>query len=347
MSLLAPRVRRETPSWEREGAVVVRRFRLRHAPNLGGRHLASFLRWCCCIAYWLWRHRNDYDVIHIMHGRLHAFPAAVIGGRLGKPVLVKPGRAGEPYFDLAVVRRKRLFGSFFEHAIASNTVAWIANSRDIMADLTEWGVPPERIHCIPNGIHVPDSIVHAPTTNGTVALLSMGRLDPEKAVDQSIRALAALPADMPVRLTILGDGRCRAELEALSRSLGQERRIAFAGAVDDVTPYLRDADIYLSTSVSEGMSNALLEAMSHGLMPVVSRVSGADDIVQDGASGLLFPPGDEAAAAACLAEAVAMPADRRRAMGEMARAAVRASFSLESVADQHLVLYRRLIPEST
>ena len=105
----------------------------------------------------------------------------------------------------------------------------------------------------------------------------MGRLDTEKAVDQTIHAFAALPADTPARLTILGDGPCRQELEALSRRLGQDRRIAFPGAVADVTPYLREADVYLSTSVSEGMSNALLEAMSHGVMPVVSRVSGADD----------------------------------------------------------------------
>ena len=51
-----------------------------------------------------------------------------------------------------------------------------------------------------------------------------------------------------------------------------------------MTPYLREADVYLSTSVSEGMSNALLEAMSRGVMPVVSQVSGADDLVEEGVS---------------------------------------------------------------
>ncbi len=62
-----------------------------------------------------------------------------------------------------------------------------------------------------------------------------------------------------------------------------------------MTPYLREADVYLSTSLSEGMSNALLEAMSHAVMPVVSRVSGVGDVVEEGVTGLLFPPGDEAA----------------------------------------------------
>jgi glycosyltransferase involved in cell wall biosynthesis len=113
--------------------------------------------------------------------------------------------------------------------------------------------------------------------------------------------------------------------------------------VADVTPYLREADVYLSTSLSEGMSNALLEAMSHGVMPVVSRVSGAEDLVEEGVSGFLLPPGDESALAARLAEALSMTSERRRAMGEAARAAMRTRFSLDAIAERHLTLYRKLI----
>jgi glycosyltransferase involved in cell wall biosynthesis len=93
------------------------------------------------------------------------------------------------------------------------------------------------------------------------------------------------------------------------------------------------------------MSNALLEAMSRGVMPVVSRVSGADDLVEEGVSGLLFPPGDETALAARLEESLAMTRERRRATGEAARAAVRARFTLEKVVERHLTLYRNLIEE--
>jgi mannosyltransferase len=129
----------------------------------------------------------------------------------------------------------------------------------------------------------------------------------------------------------------------LSRRLGQESRIVFTGAVGDVTPYLQEADVYVSTSVSEGMSNALLEAMSSGVMPVVSQVSGADDLVEDGVSGLLFPPGDETALVTRLEMSLAMTAERRRATGEAAQASIRARFSLDRVAERHLSLYRRLI----
>jgi glycosyltransferase involved in cell wall biosynthesis len=325
---------------------VVRRFRLRAAPNLGGRHLEAFLWWSVCICVWLWRNRHRYDLIYVVHGRLHAFPAAIAGTWLGKPVVVKPGRGGEAHFDLSVVRRKRLLGSFFARGIARNTTAWIANSEEIAADLTRWGVPSERVHAIPNGIDIPEDGGRQPR-NGVVHFLSMGRLDAEKAVDQTIRAFAGLPADTPACLTILGDGPCRAELEALSRRLGQEKRIVFTGAVADVTPYLREADVYLSTSVSEGMSNALLEAMSHAVMPVVSRVSGVADVVEEGVAGLAFVPGDEHELARRLHEALIMPAELRRAMGDAARAAMRTRFALHEVAERHLRLYRSLTEEDT
>jgi glycosyltransferase involved in cell wall biosynthesis len=342
VTLLAPRLARRTPAQEREGPVEVRRFLMRAAPNLGGRHLDGFLLWCCSVCAWLWRNRASYDVIYVVHGRLHAFPAALAGNSLGKPVVIKPGRGGEAHFDLSVVQRKRLLGPFFARRIARNTTAWVANSREIAADLSRWGVSRERIHPIPNGIDIPED-GRRQASNGVVRFLSMGRLDSEKAVDQTIRAFAALSVDTPARLTILGDGPCRQELEALSGRLRQDGRIAFPGVVADVTPYLREADVYLSTSVSEGMSNALLEAMSHGVMPVVSRVSGTDDLIEDGVSGFLFPAGDETALATRLETSLAMTPESRRATGEAAREAIRARFSLEKVVERHLTLYRDLI----
>ena len=59
VTLLAPRLKRSTPARECEGPVVVRRFRLREPPNLGGRHLDSFLWWCLCVSAWLWRNRRS------------------------------------------------------------------------------------------------------------------------------------------------------------------------------------------------------------------------------------------------------------------------------------------------
>jgi glycosyltransferase involved in cell wall biosynthesis len=79
------------------------------------------------------------------------------------------------------------------------------------------------------------------------------------------------------------------------------------------------------------------------VMPVVSMVSGADDLLEDGVSGFLFPPGDETALATRLAKSLAMTAEGRRAVGEAARDAIRARFSLEEVVERHLSLYRNIL----
>jgi glycosyltransferase involved in cell wall biosynthesis len=342
VTLLAPRLKRDTPAKEKEGLVAVRRFKLRDLPNLGGRHFDSFLLWCAWVMTWLFRHRHDYDVIHVIHGRLHAFPAVVAGRWFGKPVIVKLGRGGEKYFDLSVVRRKRLLGRFFAGRILRYTTAWVANSREIIDDLQNWSVPVDRIHAIPNGIAIPEN-VGSHSNNGVIQFLSIGRLDPEKAIDQMIHAFAALQSDSPALLTILGDGKCREELLALTRQLGQQERIVFRGSVDDVTPFLKQADFYLSTSLSEGMSNALLEAMSFAVPPIVSRVSGVSDLVEDGISGLLFPPGDKSILLAQLHAATAMTLDRRRRMGKAAQATIRERFSIELSVKQNLELYKSLI----
>ena len=86
-----------------------------------------------------------------------------------------------------------------------------------------------------------------------------------------------------------------------------------------------------------------LGRMSSGVMPVVSRVSGADDLVEEGVSGFLFTPGDEMALARRLERSLAITSECRRAMGEEARKAVRDRFCIDRVAEHHLSLYRSLI----
>jgi glycosyltransferase involved in cell wall biosynthesis len=342
VTLLAPRLKRDTPAREKEGIVGVRRFKLRAWPNLGGRHIDSFLLWCAYVMTWLWRHRSEYDAIYVFHGRLHAFPAVVAGRWLGKPVIVKLGGGGEGHFDLYVVHSKRLLGRFFARRIVRYTTAWVASSREIVGNLRDWSVPCNRIHAIPNGVAVPENLEFR-RSDGIIRFVSMGRLDREKAVDHAIRAFAALRHDVPALLTILGDGECREELLALARQLGQEERILFRGAVADVTPFLTQADFYLSTSLREGMSNALLEAMSFAVPPIVSRVSGVLDLIEDDISGLTFPPGDMTMLTAKLYVAASMTPERRHCMGKAAQKTIRERFSIELSVKQNLELYKSLI----
>jgi glycosyltransferase involved in cell wall biosynthesis len=170
----------------------------------------------------------------------------------------------------------------------------------------------------------------------------LGRLDPEKRIDLMIHGFARLEDRSGVSLTIVGDGDCRSELEALVLQLGLRDCVTFSGAVGDVTASLQAADVFVSTSISEGMSNALLEAMSFGLMPLVSDVSGVADVVGDNRSGLLFVAGDLEAFTRRLHTALTMPAVTRRAFGRAARTTVEERFGIDCVAERHVALYETL-----
>jgi glycosyltransferase involved in cell wall biosynthesis len=344
VKVLAPRLLPSTPRREQEGTVSLERFRLRYAPNLGGRHIGSFVAWGAKLLWWLLKHRHSYDLIHIVHGRLHAVPAVLAGSLLGKPTLIKIGRGGVAHFDLDIVNRKRLLGQWYARVLVRHASGYVANSQEIAEDLLRWNVPISNIHRIPNGVDI--SADFARDRGPRVRFIYLGRLDPEKAIDVMIQGFARLADRSRASLTIIGDGECRRSLEDLVDRLQLRDTVVFAGAVRDVGPALRQTDVFVSTSLSEGMSNALLEAMSFGLMPLVSRVSGVAEIVADGHSGLLFRPGDAGEFASKLEETLSLPCETRESFGNAARAAVAGRFGIDQVAAQHVVLYQDLLREA-
>lgn len=345
VSILTPAIDRKTPRRERDGALTIHRFQQRHLPNLGGRRMMSFLFWTLKSASFVWRHRHEYDVVHIIHGRLHAV-GPLIGAALGgKPTLVKIGRGGPGFFDIEAVRTKALIGWLCAGLVKRLTTGFVANSREIADDFDRHGIARARVHRIPNGVVMPLQCEPAVKAAGPIRFVYLGRLDIEKSLDRMIEGFAQLPAHPVAKLILVGDGPCDEALKTLAIRLGIADRVEFTGRVDDVAPLLKTADFYISTSVSEGMSNALLEAMSHAVPPLVSRVSGVDDMLVDGISGLLFDSGDQTAYVEKLRAAMEMPLTARRQIGQTAAETVRRRFSMDSVAEQHLTLYARLVAE--
>jgi glycosyltransferase involved in cell wall biosynthesis len=341
VSLLAPRLLRSTARREQDCSISLWRFKVRKPPNLGGRYFGSLLAWSVKLFWWLLWHRNDYDVIHIIHGRLHAVPAVLAGFCLGKPTLIKIGRGGAEHFDLDILNRKKVLGRWYARRLVNHASAYIANSTEIAADLRRWDIPASRIHRIPNGVEIP-SLRAASRDVMKVRCIYVGRLDPEKSLDLMIRGFARLPADRSTNLTIVGEGSCRRALVTLVEEFGLASRVSFAGALSDIGPTMRNADVFVSTSISEGMSNALLEAMSFGVMPLVSVVSGVTDLIEDGRSGLLFAAGDLDAFSDRLLDAIDLSPDDRRAIARAARETVVSRFAIDGVAQRHIGVYSAL-----
>src|SRR5262249_42341660 len=136
-----------------------------------------------------------------------------------------------------------------------------------------------------------------PAADGPAVLVA--RLAPEKDVGTLLDAVALIVRDCPdFRLEIAGDGPCRAELERKAGPLGHHVR--FLGVVRDVAGLLAGARLFVLSSVTEGISLTLREAMARGLPIVATRVGGNPEVVAHEEPGLLVPP----RAPAALAEAI-------------------------------------------
>ena len=140
-------------------------------------------------------------------------------------------------------------------------------------------------------------------TIGDRIILSVGRLSKEKAQADLIRAFARLRdtnPDLQAKLVIVGEGPERAKLEAETNSTGVADRVIFTGQVSNVRPYYAITDVLANVSHSEGSPYVLLEAMAAGVPIVATAVGGVPEMLSDGESATLVPPGDSAAMAAAM-----------------------------------------------
>jgi glycosyltransferase involved in cell wall biosynthesis len=173
---------------------------------------------------------------------------------------------------------------------------------------------------------------------GAFVVGTLSRLVPEKRVDAVLRAVASLERD-DVYVVVTGDGPEATRLTALAVELGLAARARFPGRTDDVTTALAALDVLALASSVEGLPLSLVEAMAAELAVVATRVGGVPEIVLDGETGLVVPPGDDAALASALG---ALANDRARAgrLAARGRARAEACFGLERMARDYLALYR-------
>lgn len=177
----------------------------------------------------------------------------------------------------------------------------------------------------------------------------VGRLSPEKGgVDTLIRAIYRLREQKPnVRLLVVGDGPIRAGLEKLNAELqagtpGQGSPVTFAGARQNIPRLLGAMDVFVLPSLNEALPIVLLEAMAVGLPVVATRVGGVPEIVHDGTTGLLVPPGDEDALTATLNRLAEDPPLRDK-IAEAGREQVRNEFTIKQMVRNIEALYEGLL----
>jgi glycosyltransferase involved in cell wall biosynthesis len=186
-------------------------------------------------------------------------------------------------------------------------------------------------------------------------LATVARLCPSKGIEDSIDAMAVIHQRHPgARLLIVGealqstggqlsvDGHYRGRLEERARALGLADRILFLGYRADVPAILREASVVLQPSLTEGLSNSILEAMAAGRSVVATPVGGTPELIEDGVTGVLTPVSHPHALGEAVSALIEEPG-RREALGARARAFVHGRFSVQAMVDQTEQVYRQLL----
>lgn len=210
--------------------------------------------------------------------------------------------------------------------------------------IEDQGVPAERVLLCFNALDLEmcSGSVVAAGIGGPVVGVVCG-LRREKDLPTLMRAFARIsPAFPEAGLMIVGDGPARQEIEEARASLKLENRCVLAGAARNVGEWLRTIDVFVLPSVSEALSNSLMEAMAAGCCAIATRVGGNPELVMHGETGLLFPAGDEAALADCLHKTLADEGERRR-LAAAGQAFVRERFSLKAACRRMGEIYSGLI----
>jgi sugar transferase (PEP-CTERM/EpsH1 system associated) len=288
------------------------------------------------------------DIVHSRNwGAIEAMPAARMSG---VPVAVHSEHGYEVDMLDGLSKRRRILRRF-AYAFADAVFTVTEELRTYHARQA-W-LPTEGIRVLPNGVDTSRFLRRADEGEQTRQLLGLGdgslvigavgRLVPIKDHVTLLRAAEVLISrGLPVRVLLAGSGpELPKYQEFVARSPGLAGRVVFAGAVSDVSALLNAMDIFVLPSLSEGMSNTLLEAMASSLPVVATRVGGNPELVEDERSGRLFEPRDVASLAAIL-ERMGRDANRRQEIGQAARRRAVECFSLDGMIENYRSLYVEL-----
>ncbi len=257
----------------------------------------------------------------------------------GVPYIVSLRGGDVPGFEWAPVARTyhRLTGPVLRF-IWRRAQHVVANSNGLAA-LAQQSTPELPIKVAFNGAELPAGTVPPAYANGRPArLLTMGRLTTQKGVDVLLQALAQL-RDVPFVLDVAGDGPERAALEQQARELGLQNQVRFLGWLtrEQLPQTYGNADVFVLASRIEGMPNVVLEAMAYARPVICTRVSGCEELIVDGETGLKVDIDNVPQLAAALRRVLADPALRTR-MGVASRARVAEEFTWTATARRYLEL---------
>ena len=235
-------------------------------------------------------------------------------------------------------------GGYYDLKYYRRCTHLICNTRDIADYVVRAGRDAATVHTIPNFCNVAaePAVVRADldTPEGVPVVLVLARLQPAKAIDIAIRALALVPDAI---LWIAGDGPLETALRHCAVEAGVGARVRFLGWRTDRSALLKAADVCLVPSRFEPFGNVVVNAWAHGIPLVATSSAGPGSLIRDGEDGLLVPVDDVPAVAGAIRDVLADPGRAARLVaGGQARVA--AEFSETAVVKRYLEVFRAIGP---
>ena len=287
----------------------------------------------------LWRILKDIrpDIVHTRNlGTLDGQASALLAG---VPYRIH-GEHGRDLRNLDGSRKRDMWLRRMFNPIIHR---YVALSEDIRCWLVRNGIPERKIVQIYNGV---DTIKFSPRTvmpeRDVLVIGTVGRLQGEKDQLTLIRAfhrcLQWKDTCHDIQLCIIGDGPLRQDVERLIRELDLWDSVTLLGDRDDIPDQLKTFDLFVLPSLTEGISNTILEAMATGLPVIATNVGGNPELVCDGQTGSLVPPADPEAMAQAIIRYLDQP-EMRIAHGLAGRKRAVESFSMASMVEAYEELY--------
>jgi L-malate glycosyltransferase len=250
---------------------------------------------------------------------------------------------GAPRQRPLVVASRRVDFHLKQHAFSrwkyKHVDVFIAASALIQAVLERDGITPDRIEVVHDGVNVPfidrlpviDAHAEFWLPHGAPLVGNVAALAPHKGQKYLVGAAAHVVREITdARFVILGEGELKEALERQVHTLGLERHVLLAGFRADVLGLMKSFDLFVMSSVTEGLGSAILEAMTARRPVVATRTGGIPEAVVDGETGRLVPPRDEKALSTAITTLLRDRAEAQR-LGEAGRSRVEMLFSVDQL----------------
>lgn len=272
------------------------------------------------------------DVVHANVGSLQyvALPAFLSGVK--KKLFTVHSMA----YRIAGGRMKRIYNFAFHYfGFKPVGISQIVTESIIQ----EYGMQSDLVATVNNGIDIQKFAPEASKMDGDITFINVGTLYYIKNQKYLIECFYEVhKANPKTKLIIVGDGELREELDGLIRKLNLENAVSLVGNQNDVAPYLKCSDIYVSSSLVEGLPLSVLEGMACGLPVISNKVGGIPDIVNEGKNGLLIELDDRKAFIEAMLS-LSNDEAKRKAFGKESRDIVCSYWSLEQCVKGYEKLY--------